>query len=52
MAALRAGRRHVLVVANDPSVARWCAEPIEIGASGFALRPAVLRGKRPLEAPR
>jgi hypothetical protein len=33
----------LLVVANDPSVAKWCAEPIEIGASGFVLRPAVLR---------
>jgi hypothetical protein len=33
----------LLVVAIDPSVARWCAEPIEIGPAGFVLRPAVLR---------
>jgi hypothetical protein len=33
----------LLVVANDPGVAKWCAEPIEIGPAGFVLRPAVLR---------
>jgi hypothetical protein len=32
----------LLVVATDPTVARWCAEPIEIG-SGLFLHPAVLR---------
>jgi hypothetical protein len=32
----------LLVLATDPSVAGWCAEPIEIG-SGFVLHPAVLR---------
>jgi hypothetical protein len=33
----------LLVVANDPNVAGWCAEPIEIGVPGFVLRPPVLR---------
>jgi hypothetical protein len=33
----------LLVVAPDPNVARWCAEPIEIGVPGFVLRPPVLR---------
>jgi hypothetical protein len=33
----------LLVVATDPTVARWCAEPIEIGVPGFVLRPPVLR---------
>jgi hypothetical protein len=33
----------LLVVAPDPSVADWCAEPIEIGVPGFVLRPPVLR---------
>jgi hypothetical protein len=33
----------LLVVAPDPAVASWCAEPIEIGVPGFALRPPVLR---------
>lgn len=33
----------LLVVAPDPVVAAWCAEPIEIGVSGFVLRPPVLR---------
>lgn len=32
----------LLVVAPDPSVAAWCAEPIEIGVPGFILRPPVL----------
>jgi hypothetical protein len=32
----------LLVLATDPVVAGWCAEPIEIG-SGFVLHPAVLR---------
>jgi len=33
----------LLVVAPDPAVANWCAEPIETGVSGFVLRPPVLR---------
>ena len=33
----------LLVVAPDPVVAEWCAEPIEIGIPGFVLRPPVLR---------
>jgi hypothetical protein len=33
----------LLVVAPDPAVAGWCAEPIEIGVPGFVLRPPVLR---------
>jgi hypothetical protein len=33
----------LLVVAPDPVVAAWCAEPIAIGAPGFILRPQVLR---------
>jgi hypothetical protein len=33
----------LLVVAPDPALARWCAEPIEIGVPGFVLRPPVLR---------
>jgi hypothetical protein len=33
----------LLVVAPDPAVATWCAEPIEIGVPGFVLRPPVLR---------
>ncbi|MFL6290987.1 MAG: hypothetical protein ACJ759_08850 [Thermoanaerobaculia bacterium] len=33
----------LLVVAPDPVVAGWCAEPIETGVSGFVLRPPVLR---------
>ena len=33
----------LLVVAPDPAVAAWCAEPIEIGVPGFVLRPPVLR---------
>jgi hypothetical protein len=33
----------LLVVAPDPAVADWCAEPIEIGVPGFVLRPPVLR---------
>jgi hypothetical protein len=32
----------LLVVAPDPEVAAWCAEPIEIGIPGFVLRPPVL----------
>ncbi|HYU32539.1 MAG TPA: hypothetical protein VEW48_10285 [Thermoanaerobaculia bacterium] len=32
----------LLVIAPDPSVAEWCAEPIEIGVPGFILRPPVL----------
>src|SRR6185437_6904447 len=32
----------LLVVAPDPSVAKWCAEPIETGVPGFVLRPPVL----------
>ncbi|HEV7784729.1 MAG TPA: hypothetical protein VGQ28_05280 [Thermoanaerobaculia bacterium] len=33
----------LLVVAHDPAVAAWCAEPIEIGVPGFILNPPVLR---------
>jgi hypothetical protein len=33
----------LLVVAPDPTLAGWCAEPIEIGVPGFVLRPPVLR---------
>ena len=33
----------LLVVAPDPAVAAWCAEPIEIGPPGFVLWPQVLR---------
>ncbi|MFT3776581.1 MAG: DUF4351 domain-containing protein [Minicystis sp.] len=33
----------LLVVAPDPDVAAWCAEPIETGIPGFVLRPPVLR---------
>lgn len=33
----------LLVVAPDPAVAEWCAEPIETGVPGFVLRPPVLR---------
>jgi hypothetical protein len=33
----------LLVIAPDPVVATWCAEPIEIGVPGFVLRPPVLR---------
>ena len=33
----------LLVVAPDPVVAGWCAEPIETGVPGFVLRPPVLR---------
>jgi hypothetical protein len=33
----------LLVVAPDPAVAGWCAEPIETGIPGFILRPPVLR---------
>jgi hypothetical protein len=33
----------LLVVAPDPLVAAWCAEPIEIGVRGFVLLPPVLR---------
>jgi predicted transposase YdaD len=32
----------LLVVAPDPAVAGWCAEPIETGIPGFVLRPPVL----------
>jgi hypothetical protein len=48
----------LLVVAPDAGVAAWCAEPIEIGAPGFVLRPQVLRRvdvpvvERPEEAAR
>ena len=33
----------LVIVAPDPSVAGWCAEPIETGIPGFVLRPPVLR---------
>ena len=32
----------LLVVAPDPNVAAWCAEPIATGIPGFVLRPPVL----------
>jgi hypothetical protein len=32
----------LLIVAPDPAVAAWCAEPIEIGIPSFVLRPMVL----------
>jgi hypothetical protein len=32
----------LLVVAPDPIIAAWCAEPIETGIPGFVLRPPVL----------
>jgi hypothetical protein len=32
----------LLVVAPEPSLAEWCAEPIETGVPGFVLRPPVL----------
>jgi hypothetical protein len=32
----------LLVVAPDPGVAAWCAEPIETGIPGFVLHPPVL----------
>jgi hypothetical protein len=33
----------LLIVAPDPAVAGWCAEPIETGVPGFVLHPPVLR---------
>jgi len=33
----------LLVVAPDPAVADWCAQPIPIGVVDFVLRPPVLR---------
>lgn len=33
----------LLIVAPDPAVAGWCAEPIATGVPGFVLRPPVLR---------
>lgn len=33
----------LLVVAPEPAIAGWCAEPIETGVPGFVLRPPVLR---------
>lgn len=35
----------LLVVAPDPELAAWCAEPIETGIPGFVLRPPVLGRK-------
>ncbi|MCC6552453.1 MAG: hypothetical protein IT372_05445, partial [Polyangiaceae bacterium] len=32
----------LLVVAPDPAIAAWCAEPIETGIPGFVLHPPVL----------
>jgi flagellar biosynthesis/type III secretory pathway protein FliH len=32
----------LLVVAPDAAVARWCAQPIELGHPGFVLKPLVL----------
>lgn len=33
----------LLVIAPDPPVASWCAEPIAVSSSGFVLHPLVLR---------
>src|SRR5262249_41579807 len=33
----------LLVIAPDPAVATWCAEPIPLGPPGFVLTPPVLR---------
>ncbi len=33
---------YLLVLVPSRAVARWCAQPIEIGAPGFVLRPLVL----------
>jgi glycosyltransferase involved in cell wall biosynthesis len=33
----------LLVIAPDPLIAAWCAEPIELGVPGFVLSPPVLR---------
>jgi hypothetical protein len=33
----------LLVVAPDPAIAEWCADPIAIGVPGFVLQPPVLR---------
>lgn len=33
----------LLVIAPEPAVADWCAEPIKTGVPGFVLRPSVLR---------
>jgi hypothetical protein len=35
------GPRLLLVVAPETSVARWCAQPIELGHPGFILQPLV-----------
>ena len=32
----------LLVVAPDAAVARWCAQPIELGHPGFVLQPLVM----------
>lgn len=32
----------LLIVAPEPAIANWCAEPIETGIPGFVLRPPVL----------
>ena len=40
--AIHGCRTDLLVIAPEPSVAEWCAEPIEIGVPGFVLRPPVL----------
>jgi hypothetical protein len=34
----------LLVIAPDPDVATWCAQPIPLGPPGFVLIPLVLRG--------
>jgi hypothetical protein len=35
----------LLVVAPDPDIAAWCAQPIELGVPGFVLTPPVLGRK-------
>jgi hypothetical protein len=41
--AIHACPADLLVVAPDPAVAGWCAEPVAIGVPGFVLHPPVLR---------
>lgn len=40
--AIHACPADLLVVAPNPTVAGWCAEPVEIGVPGFILHPPVL----------
>jgi hypothetical protein len=36
----------LLVIAPDPSVAKWCEEPIPVGVREFVLKPPVLKTER------